>query len=557
MQVVVGLDIGSYSIKAVKIINTFNSYEIADFYETVIPDIENVSPDILLPACMEQLFKENKLEADRILTAIRGQYISSRIMSFNFADPRKIQGAVAAEIEDQVPFSLDDMIVDHQILGSFGGKTVTLAVMTRKIFMKNFLEHLQKVNIDPKLVDVDSLALYNLSSQIPVAADVCYALVDVGHEKTSVCIVQNGLLKMFRSINLGGRSLTEFLARDFELPFPEAQRLKHKVSRVLCSEDEGEDLDEESRMVAQRLTLATATIVKELGRTIYAFKNYEKSPITKVFVSGGTSRIRNFQKFLEDQLEVEVLPVRLENSGLKINSALVPHMEVMPQALAIGLRAVSAVKRHSTINLRRGEFAYVQDYEAILRWVGAASKVVAVALAVLLISYTFRSVLYHRHITALHEQFVKELTTTLPDAKKFATPNFAFNKIKLDAQSRFSTEVRKRREAVDAFVLQNSGSPAMQALQGISENVPKEVKVDLTLYQFGGTADGSGNIVLKGETDGYASVSSVIEALKRVQNLSEVQEKQSGPKPGTNNQVIEFTVQAVWGKGAASDKKKM
>ena len=67
MQRVIGLDIGSYSIKAVEIVNTFKSYEIANFYENVIPHGEELDPDVVLPACMEQLFKENNLKADRII----------------------------------------------------------------------------------------------------------------------------------------------------------------------------------------------------------------------------------------------------------------------------------------------------------------------------------------------------------------------------------------------------------------------------------------------------------------------------------------------------------
>src|SRR6185312_13658017 len=156
MQRVIGLDIGSYSIKAVEIVNTFKSYEIANFYENVIPHVDELDPDIIIPACMEQLFHENHLKADRIITAMPGQYISSRIMSFGFSDPRKIEAAILSELEDAVPFNMDDMIIDHQILGQMAGETVTLAVLTRKTFLRAFLEHLQRINIDPKLVDVDS-----------------------------------------------------------------------------------------------------------------------------------------------------------------------------------------------------------------------------------------------------------------------------------------------------------------------------------------------------------------------------------------------------------------
>ena len=58
MQKVIGLDIGGYSIKAVEIVNTFKSYEITNFYETVVPFLDGVPLDAVIPICMEQLFVE-------------------------------------------------------------------------------------------------------------------------------------------------------------------------------------------------------------------------------------------------------------------------------------------------------------------------------------------------------------------------------------------------------------------------------------------------------------------------------------------------------------------
>lgn len=367
MQKVIGLDIGSYSIKAVEIINTFKSYEVMNFYETVIPNLEGVPLDAVVPVCMEQLFQEHQLTADRIITAMPGQFISSRVLPFNFSDPRKIETSIFVELEEVVPFNMDDMIVDHQILGNSGGKTLALAVMTRKIFLKNFLDLLGRINIDPKLVDIDSLAFYNLSGTLNIDDDECYALVDIGNEKTSVCIIRHGVLRMFRSINLGGRYITDFLSLDLETHFHEAQRIKHRVSRVLYSEDRGDILDGYDRMVAERTTLAANAIVKELGRTFYAFKTWDKDPLSRIILTGGTSKMVNFDHFLAEQLEVPVEKFSLNATNLIVNPDLQQHEAVLPQSLAIGLRAVSNVKKHSQINLRRGEFAYVQNYESILK----------------------------------------------------------------------------------------------------------------------------------------------------------------------------------------------
>ena len=545
MQRVIGLDIGSYSIKAVEIVNTFKSYEITNFYENVIPNVAEFDQDIVIPACMEQLFVENRLEADRIITAMPGQYISSRVMSFNFADPRKIEMAVLAEVEDAVPFNMDDMIVDHQILGTMNGKTVALVVMTRKNFMRSFLEHLQRINIDPKLVDVDSLAFYNLSSYLTMEPGQCCALVDVGHEKTSVCIVQDGVLRMFRSINLGGRYLTEFLARDLETEFSEAQRVKHQVSRVFSEGSGYGDLTGDDQIVAERLTLASNAIVKELGRTFYAFKTWEKSPLQKIFLSGGSTRISHFDTYLQEQLEIPVILNRLDQSELKTSAELSDHMAVMPQSIAIGMRAVSSMKRHSQINLRQGEFAYIQNYESVLRGSAIAFRIVGVALLLLGISYAVMQYFYDKQIEALQVQYLKEYSEVVPEARRqYRGSDVSFSKLRSDAVARLQADVSQKQQAVQLFIEDNAASPALISLREISAALPSELKVDITLFQFNTTQTGEGKLVLRGETDGYASVSSVIENLKRVEIFENLEEKASGAKPGTDNKVIEFTINA-------------
>lgn len=544
MQRVIGLDIGSYSIKAVEIVNTFKSYEITNFYENVIPNVEELDPDVLIPACMEQLFHENNLKADRIITAMPGQYISSRIMSFGFSDPRKIEAAIMSELEEAVPFNMDDMIVDHQIIGVREGETITLAVMTRKNFLRSFLEHLQRINIDPKLVDVDSLAFYNLSSNMQMPAGECCALVDVGHEKTSVCIVQDGVLRMFRSINLGGRYLTEFLARDLETDFCEGQRVKHRVSRVLCADDQAEDVGGDDRVICERLTLACNAIVKELGRTFYAFKTWEKTPLARIFLSGGTARIKNFDRYLQDQLEIPVSLNRLEQTDLKLNPSLSSYMEIMPQSVAIGMRAVGSMKRHSQINLRQQEFAYVQNYESILKAAAISFKVVAVALLLLSVSYGFKYFFYKQQIDALQAQYLKEYTAIFPSVKSQYSPGkYTFEKLRNDATAKLQREIEHKRNAVQTFMEDNSASPALTILKELSEFIPKDIKLDVTLYQY---ITSNSTLTLRGETDSYDAVAKIVEAIKKVSSLTKVEEKSSNAKPGSDNKIIEFTINATY-----------
>lgn len=548
MQKIIGLDIGSYSIKAVEIVNNFKSYEISNFYENVIPHIEELSPDVVIPACMEQLFVENKIVADRIITAMPGQYISSRILPFNFSDPHKVEAAVYAEIEDAVPFNLDDMIIDHQILGQMDAKTIALVVMTRKNFLASFLEHLQRIDIDPKLVDVDSLAFYNLCPYLEMEQGKVYGLVDVGHEKTSVCLVQDGVLRMFRSINLGGRYLTEFLARDLEVPFNEAQRIKHRVSRVLTNNDSGEDLSEEDRRVADRITVASHAILKELGRTLYAFKTWEKSKVERIYLSGGTSVIKNFDVYLADHLEVQTAPNRLEQTALKLNSDLYDKMPIMSQGIAIGIRAVTSVKRHSQINLRKGEFAYVQDYESILKGGGIAFKMVAYALIMLCAAYLVKYWSYNEQTKKVREIYRNEFVNALQDKKdkqKYMSENTPFSKVRRDAESMLQESINSKRLAYEEFVKLNSDSGALAALKEISVGLAPDIKINVVEYNYRAIPDGSGKILLRIEADSFDTIAKFKTALQSLPVLVDLNEKSSDTKPGSDIKVADIEVSYI------------
>jgi type IV pilus assembly protein PilM len=552
MQRVIGLDIGSYSIKAVEILNTLKSYEIVNFYENVVPHLDGVPMDAVAPSCMEQLFKENNLTADRIVTAMPGQFISSRIMSFGFSDARKIATAVFSEIETAVPFDMEEMVWDHQVLGTVGNQSVALAVMTRKAFLRNFLELLQRINIDPKIVDIDSLAFYNLSSYMQGEPGESFGMIDVGHEKTSVCIVRDGVLRMFRSINLGGRFITEFLARDLEISFQEAQRIKHQVSRIMCADDQATDLKGDERMVVERMTLATNSIIKELGRTFYAFKTWEKDPISKVYLSGGTSRIKYLTNFIEDQLEVKALPCRLDSTDLKMKPELSEYMTVIPQSVAIGIRTVASVRKHSQVNLRTGEFAYVQNYESLLRIAFRGAKLAAIAVALLLFSYGVKYVFYQQHISKLQEQYKKELAAiSLPNQKKFEQKQ-TFARFSKDVEKSLSSQIGNMRSGIEVFKAENSSMGPLFLLKELSDAIPKEIKVDVTLFDFKVDDTGVAKLVFRAETEGYANQAAVIDAIKKVPSLGNIVEKGAQPKLGSNNKVIEFTVNAEYLSGGGA-----
>ena len=546
MQKIIGLDVGSYSVKAVEILNHFKSFEISNYYEKVIPNIEGLTKDQLIPICLEQLFQENKIEADRIITAMPGQYSSSRILSFNFTDAKKIEAAVYAEIEDSVPYDLEDMILDHQVLGVEGKSSKALIVLTKKEFIANFLNHLQRVDIDPKLVDIDSLTFFNLLPYLSkLDPSKCSSIIDIGHEKTSVCIVQGGQLKMFRSINIGGRYITEFLARDLGVSYHEAQRIKHRVSTVLTASGAGaEDLSAEDKVIAERITLALNSLTRELGRTLYAFKSLERTPLDKIFLSGGTSLTKNIDAYIAESLGSEVVKSEFDTEKLQVSSSLDKKRAFLVQGIGISLRAVGSSKATSQINLRKDEFAFIQDYGALFKSSSKIIRYASILFFVLAFSYTLKYFMFSKEIDKIHQVYKTEFVAAYPDYKaRLKKSGDDFSKLHNTATNLMKTNVETIRASIRNFSAINDESSALTSLYNMSMNLSSDIKVNITEYYFLlDEPDGSGRLRLRVEAENFEILDQFKKAMASVPNFSDFVEKSSDKKPGSNLKIGKYEV---------------
>lgn len=535
MQKIIALDIGSYSIKAVEILNHFKSYEISNFYEEPILDVEGDRQEGVRRA-MANIFNNNEIDADRIVTAMPGQYISSRILEFNFSESQKIAAAVYGEIEDITPFQLEDMTIDHQVLGTLDGKTSALVVLTKNTFLEDFLEKLEHVKIDPKIIDIDSLSFYNLCPALEMEEGQVYGIIDIGHEKTSLVVVQNGVLRMFRAINLGGRYITDFIARDMEVSFDEAERLKHEFGVAICDENDDMGGDKKAQKVAEIVTVASKSIMRELGRSLYRFKSLEKTPLKKLFICGGSAKIKNYSKYLTKQLSVETEIIDFMGSDLNIDDALEHKTTAMGQGISIGVRAVTSIKRQSQINLRKGDYAYVQDYTSVLGTATKISKLLALALILICVSYGLKFYFYNNEISKVQTQYKREIKG-IKGLKIRKSSKKSFSRIHKKAKKHLESNLKSKKESYKNFINNNSDSGALVSLQEMSNKVPKDVKVDITEYKYTSKPDGSGTVSIRLEADSFETIAQFEKALHKVDVFDDIKEKSSDTKPGTKDKI--------------------
>ena len=172
----------------------------------------------------------------KIVSSIPGQLFSQRLVSFPFADRKRVEKALPFEIEDGLPFPLDDIVIDHLVLdggqsakGAGASKEASvLAIMLPKTVLKQHLDLLASAGIDPQSIVPSYAGLYSLSEMMK--SEGC-TLLTCGKD---LCLRSNGIIKALRSFS--GLGPTAGLRHTVQSLETEQKERVEKAS-LLCADD--------------------------------------------------------------------------------------------------------------------------------------------------------------------------------------------------------------------------------------------------------------------------------------------------------------------------------
>ncbi|MEZ6197627.1 MAG: type IV pilus assembly protein PilM [Planctomycetota bacterium] len=332
---VVGLDVGSNSLKAVELTKGGHGVEVTGFAQI---DLPSEDPDARTEAVI-QLIKECGFKTKRVATGVSGRAVTVRYLDMVRMDEDELRHAIRFEAEKFVPTSLDECVLDCQALDAAGddvnGEVKVLLVAVEKTRVDELIKTVQKAGVTPDVVDVDAFALTNAwclfteqGGGLVEGEGGAVALVDVGASKTTVSIVKNGVSVFTREIYLGGNDLTEAVARGMALDHVQAETLKR------CP---GEQIEQVKDAVFPVLD----DIGNELQLSFDYFEGQNDVTIDRILVCGGGSRLVFFQESLEKICEK---PVEVFNPFECIPVSADMDHEILAQggpqmAVAVGLAA--------------------------------------------------------------------------------------------------------------------------------------------------------------------------------------------------------------------------
>ncbi len=303
----IGLDIGSAYIKAVQLNDTKAGYELA------LCDMVSIPPGIISDGVVLELEKENLVDALRELMkkagikggdAVIGISGHSSVIIKKITIPlmaeEELTSSIKAEAEQYVPFDINDVNIDFQILGSSPageGQMDVVLVAVKKTIIKDYCDVVEEAGLYPVVVDVDAFALGNMYEVNYGLTESNIALINVGASTTNINILQNGQPAFTRDSAIGSSVHTESLERALNISREDAERVK--MGRSI------EGIEPADVQLA--LSSASEEIYSELDRSFEYFRSsVGEGDMSKIILSGGAALIKGFPEMMADRLGIEV-----------------------------------------------------------------------------------------------------------------------------------------------------------------------------------------------------------------------------------------------------------
>ncbi len=291
-----GLDIGSATVKAVKLYKTGGNVAVIDFD---VVEIEYSEDDSTRPervrAALAELVKRKKFGRTPVFFSVPGNQVFFRPFNLPAVGDRRVGEIIKYEARQNVPFALEEVVWDYQVSPSGpGGELAVSLVAIRKEIVDRLLDTLREFNLNVVGLAPSPIAVLNYVNYDVGPAETCLIL-DAGAKVTDFVILHGGGF-WFRPLPIAGEDITHVFEQKFRMPHAEAENLKLKIGESKQSEKMFQVVEPTLRSLAGEIQ-RTAGYYKSLSRDVR---------IARVFGIGHTFALPGMVEFLSRNIEMDL-----------------------------------------------------------------------------------------------------------------------------------------------------------------------------------------------------------------------------------------------------------
>lgn len=301
----VGLDIGSNSVKIIQLASSKKGWKLVNLGMTQLPPEAIVDGAIIdsmtVISAVKELVAQQGIKIKNCVSALTGHSVIIKKVNLPVMTEAELAESIQWEAEQYIPFPIADVNIDFQILGADTegrGQMEVMLVAVKKDVINDYANVIKEAGLTPVIVDVDSFALENMFEvNYAVAPGENIAIVSIGATIASINILRSGVTVFTRAIPLGGNQFTEEIQKAFGISFKDAETLKlgGEVSGV------------EAGGVDEIIGRVSANIAVEVKRSIDFFLGGAPGMfISKIYLSGGCTKTKGLSAVIQERTAIPV-----------------------------------------------------------------------------------------------------------------------------------------------------------------------------------------------------------------------------------------------------------
>ncbi|MBN8537030.1 MAG: pilus assembly protein PilM [Deltaproteobacteria bacterium] len=549
----IGIDIGSYSIKVVEINSTAKGFQLVQFYTHPFSLKPNSDIHFEIIEFLRGLtLKYDPLNTKYIL-GLRQDKVAIRTKVFPFSDRNKIAKTLPLDLEEEIPFNIDNAIFDFKINKIVPPSAEILAFIVKKEAVEKCIQLLKECGINIDILSCEGSAYSNLLEKwdqpiIPLSSKISgpgspipepfndeqtkYTnkkldlVLNIGHSQTLLTFYHENKLVAVRTILWGGKLVGEEIAKKFNLPLSEAHKELELKGFILTKK---EVISAEAKTFSEIISKAVKNLIQDVQISILDTKSELNAEVSRIEITGGMSLIKGIGPYITQLLEMPCNKLRTLDHFSQVYFEKNDQNEAC-LGIAIGL-AIEGLKkpRNPPINFLKKEFAK-EDHRVKIFW-SSWGPTIKLSIALIVVFYVW-SFLRIDFSEALAVQAQKNLKTIAKKTMGVSAKNATKKNIEkyLNDNKKTISDLKSS----ETFYQMNS---ALEVLKKISDNLPTktQIKLDVKKFEVNDQA-----VTLEGYVNSPVEQSLIKEYLKVLSTDEKIQSLNSTLPPIQNRVTFNF-----------------
>src|SRR5947209_13376488 len=335
---ILSLNLGSHTLGLAEFLPQPNGSLVLNAYrlrEVAAESSNQGVRDLPSAALLRGMLSGMGIKRGRVNYATAPQLVFVRFVKLPAVEEEKVERIIAFEAEQNVPFPIDEVVWDYQVVGGGADEQIQVVLVAiKEDLLETINAAVESSGLRTSIVDVATMALYNAFRYNYSDLSGCSLLIDLGARTTNLLFVEPQ--KIFsRSIPVGGSSITTAIAKEFNESFAAAEFRKKRDGFVGLGGAYAEPTDPELARVSKLIRSTMTRLHAEVMRSISHYRAQQQGNTPeRVFLCGETASAPYMREFFHEKLQI---PIEFFNPLRNVAVAhSAPVKELTPSAHLLG-----------------------------------------------------------------------------------------------------------------------------------------------------------------------------------------------------------------------------